>query len=97
MNQSITIMASYKVKPGNMETVLPLLQQMAEQSRLEPGNNSYDAFISTNEDNRIILVESYKDAAAIDAHRASAHFNTILLNQIVPLLEERAVHMLKPI
>jgi quinol monooxygenase YgiN len=42
---------------------------------------------SNSEANTLILYEGYKDESALDEHRNSQHYQTLVVGKIVPLLE----------
>lgn len=89
--QAINVFAKWQVKAGELDKVLSLITQAAEQSRAEKGNLFYKINQSTTDPNTLILAEAYRDEAAIESHRASDHFQTIVVGQIVPLLAAREV------
>lgn len=86
----IVLIAKYFVKPGNLETVLGYLREMApEVEKHEPGCKFYTASISQDQEDLIILVEHYEDEAAFAGHRDTPHFQSIIEGKIVPLLDKR--------
>jgi len=89
--QTINVFAKWQVKEGKLNTVLDLLAEVAKQSRAEEGNLFYKINQSSTDANTLLLFEAYKDEAAVADHRGSAHFQTIVVGQIVPLLENREV------
>lgn len=89
--QAINVFAKWQVKEGELDTVLNLLTEAIKQSRAEKGNLFYKLHQSNTDANTLILFEGYKDEAAVAEHRASEHFQNIVLGQIVPLLENREV------
>jgi autoinducer 2-degrading protein len=89
--QAINVFAKWQVKEGELDNVLNLLTQVTKQSRAEEGNLFYKLHQSNTDANTLLLFEGYKDEAAVDAHRASEHFQNIVLEKIVPLLENREV------
>lgn len=95
--QNINVFARWKVKPGQLETVLPLIHSLVAESRKEPGNIEYTVCEALTDPYSFHLFERYTDMAAIEAHKASAHFQQIALAKIVPLLEEREVFITKTI
>ncbi|TFF34491.1 putative quinol monooxygenase [Mucilaginibacter psychrotolerans] len=95
--KSIVLLAKWQVKEGKLDDVLRLLPQLAEKSREEEGNLYYKVNQSQADANTIILFEAYKSEAAVAAHRASAHFQTIVIGQIVPMLEYREVTLATPL
>lgn len=91
MASVFNVVARYRTLDGKAEEVLSHLQEMAEASRAEPGNLSYDFFRGVQDDHQIVILESYGTAADFDAHRNSGHFQSIGAGQILPLLESRTV------
>jgi quinol monooxygenase YgiN len=85
------VVATYTAKPDTADSVAELLPQLAAASRTEPGNISYSVARSLEEPHVFTIVEVYDDADAFTAHRESAHFASIGKEQIIPLLESRAV------
>ncbi|MEW2472056.1 putative quinol monooxygenase [Streptomyces sp. NPDC046994] len=71
-------------------TIAALLPELIQQSRAEPGCLGYQAYRPDGDVNGdLVLVERYADQSALDAHRGSVHFRTIVLERIVPLLADR--------
>jgi len=89
----IQVIARYTVSAGNEEKVVALLREAAPLSRSEPGNLDYTPYVDPDDPRRVVLLERYVSREAIDAHRETAHFQEIVLAQIVPLLEERIVEL----
>ena len=89
--ETVYIIAKWQVKPGQLPAVLDLLAGVAESSRQEKGNLSYKVHQSQSDPNTIVLFESYANAAAMEEHRNSAHFQKTVVGRIVPLLQSREV------
>lgn len=89
----IYVFAKWQVKEGNLATVLSLLKQAAQKSQEEKGNLLYKTHQSTTDANTILLYEGYVDEAAAEEHRNSDHFQNIVIQSIIPLLESREVVM----
>jgi quinol monooxygenase YgiN len=86
----IVLVARYYGKTGTGDQILEALQEMAPQVKsLEPGCVMYQVSRSNENPNNFLLYEQYVDQAALDAHRAMPHFNEIVEETIVPLLERR--------
>lgn len=61
--------------PGRMEAFLPLIRAHAGASREgEPGCRRFDVCVASDRPDQVHLHEVYNDAAAFEAHKASAHF-----------------------
>ena len=89
--QPIFIFAKWQVKNGNLQTVLDLLPSLIEKSSSEEGNIFYKIYQDNSDSNTLILNESYKDMASIEAHKNSDHYQEIAVKEIIPLLENREV------
>ncbi|KAK1183942.1 putative quinol monooxygenase [Streptomyces sp. NBS 14/10] len=88
---SYVVVARYRAKEGEENTVLPLLDTMAAASRQEPGNLTYRVHQGTEDPRTIVLYEEYASEADFTAHCATPHFQEIVLGKVVPLLESRDV------
>jgi quinol monooxygenase YgiN len=89
--ESITVFAKWQVKDGQLSAVLNLLSEVAAKSIAEKGNLFYRVHQSNDDANTIILFEGYKNEAALAEHRNSEHFQTLVIKEIVPMLENREV------
>ncbi|MFJ9679131.1 putative quinol monooxygenase [Streptomyces sp. NPDC101194] len=85
------VVARYRTKEGEENTVLPLLDTMATASRQEPGNLAYRVHQGTEDPRAIVLYEEYTSEADFTTHCATSHFQEIVLGKVVPLLESRDV------
>ena len=93
----IHVFATWKVADGNIETVLETLKTLSVESIKEKGNLFYTVHQSKTDVNTIVLFEGYVDEDAINEHRNSAHYKNLVLEKIVPLLENREVILASPI
>lgn len=85
------VIARYLPLPGNTETVLELLVELAAASRTEPANRAYDFYRGVENPDEIVILERYDDAAGFAAHRDSEHFQRIGMGRIIPLLADRII------
>lgn len=92
MNQQpVYTFAKWKVKEGQLNFVLNLLAEVAKKSIEEKGNLFYKVHQSNSDANTLILFEGYTDELAVEAHRNSVYFQTLVIGKIVPSLENREV------
>ena len=89
--QPVYIFAKWQIKEGKLSAVLDLLTEVSIKSKEEKGNLFYQINQSTSDKNTLMLYEAYKDESALADHRNSEHFQTLVIGQIVPLLENREV------
>lgn len=89
--EPIHVFAQWRVQPGRLDEVLALLGEVAAKSTREPGNLFYEVHQGTADRNTLVLHEAYRDEPALAAHRATGHFQDLVLAKIVPLLAHREV------
>jgi autoinducer 2-degrading protein len=83
--------ATWRVKEGQLAAVLTLLADLTAKSMAEEGNLLYQIHQSNSDANTLILFEGYKNEAALTTHRNSEHFQTLVVEEIIPLLEGREI------
>lgn len=93
----VHVFATWKVKDGQIETVLNLLKTVHDESIKENGNLFYKIHQSNSDANTILLFEGYINEPAVAEHRNSAHFQDLVLGKIVPLLENREIVLATPL
>ena len=93
----INLIVKWKVKPGKLKTILSVLPELISHSQAEAGNLAYTAQQMLDDEQVIYLYESYTDADALAAHVQTNHYQQLVAETIIPLLEEREVIKLKPI
>lgn len=96
MNAQVTVVARWRVKDEALDEVLALAAQVRQQSLAEPGCLGYEIYRGVDAAASLLLHEHYRDDAALDAHRQSAHYQTLVVERILPLLEARQVELLGP-
>lgn len=85
------VVVRYAVKPGETETVLALLGEMAAATRAEEANLSYDFFQGAEDPAQIVILERYRDAAGFAAHREYEYIERLGAAQIIPRLASRSL------
>ena len=86
----ITVHLYYKGRDGRARAFAEGMESsgIAENIRKEPGNLCYQYFLPLNDPETILLIDSWKDQAAIDAHHASP-----MMAQLAALREKYDLHM----
>ena len=85
------LLALWRAKEGKEDLVADVIRTMTPLSRGEPGCLGYQGHRAVEDDRLFFLYETYVDAAAVDAHRASPHFREHVLGRAIPNLESREV------
>ena len=70
ITKSVTFMA----KEGSQEKMKELLEAMVTPSKAEKGCLFYEIFQYENDKKRFMAVESWENEAALNGHKASAHY-----------------------
>ena len=50
------------------------MRELVFSTRQEPGNLRYDLYCETNTPNTFHIIETYRDASALDTHRETMHY-----------------------
>lgn len=87
---SITVNLYYTGVNGNARKFMEEMESSgtAPAIRAEEGNEKYDYFISAADPETVLLIDSWRDQEALDAHHA-----TPMMNQIIALREKYDLHM----
>ncbi len=73
----LKVIAEDFIKPGHVETVMPLYRELVRLTRQEPLCVAYDLFADQRQPGHFIFIEEWPDQAALDAHCASEHFRRL--------------------
>lgn len=90
----IVVVARWQPRDGAFDEVLAIAAALRPLSLAEPGCLAYDAYLGTDLPRSLLLVERYRDAAALAAHRESAHYRAFVVEKALPLLAGREVRLL---
>jgi len=83
------VVARYRARAGAGDDVAAILAEHVVATRAEEGCLEFDAWRSVENEDEFVLIEKYRDEAAFESHRGSAHFKTYIEGQVLPLLIER--------
>lgn len=83
-----------KFDPKERGEMAETLRLLAEASRLEPGCANYVPHYVEGEPDTVLIYEQYRDAAALEAHRASEHFKKYVVGGLYQMMKERNVENL---
>jgi len=91
----ITVVARWQAAEGALEAVLAIVAELGPQSRAEPGCLGYEVYQGVGAPGSLLLIERYRDQAALDAHKQSAHYQALVVARVLPLLADRRVELLR--
>jgi quinol monooxygenase YgiN len=70
----VVLAVTWMAKAGHDADVAPIFAKLTEESRKEAGCVMFLAHRHKTEPRRFFVYEQYKDDAALEAHRSTAHF-----------------------
>ncbi|MFD5424182.1 putative quinol monooxygenase [Streptomyces sp. NPDC127084] len=70
----VTVIARFTPAVDHTAQLQSLLEGMISPTRCEPGCRFYDLYATDTEEPGFVLLERYEDFAALQAHRATAHY-----------------------
>jgi quinol monooxygenase YgiN len=74
-----------------------MFRELRDASRSEAGVVSFDVARSQADANVFALWEVYRDQAALDFHKNTAHYRRLVTDGVRPLAKERSGEILSPI
>jgi quinol monooxygenase YgiN len=93
----VVLAVTWKANPGNEAEVARLFSILQTESRKEPGCLMYVVHQHLTDPTRFFVYEQYDDHAALDAHRASPHFQQYAAGELPKLGERVEGELYKPL
>jgi quinol monooxygenase YgiN len=79
------------------DRVTEILRNLALASRKEPGCVTYVPHHVDGDPETVLIYEQYRDQEAVDAHRATPHFEQYAVGGLYQLMKERATETLEAV
>ena len=67
----LMIVVEFEVKPEHRNQFIDLMKGHAQRSRAEDGCQQFDVLLPQEDQNRVFLVEAWRDQAALEFHSRS--------------------------
>lgn len=83
------VTARFRIQAGQTEVAKPILRQLQERTRQEPGNLAYAYYVSDSDPQVFTSIEAWRDAAAEAAHWQTEHLKAAL-EKLGPLMDGQA-------
>jgi quinol monooxygenase YgiN len=90
----ITFAVRLKFAPEDRADVVDTLRLLAEASRQESGCVSYIPHHVEDDPDTVLIYEQYRDAKALEAHRASEHFKNHAVGGLYQKMRDRSIENL---
>lgn len=91
----ISFTVRMKFAAADLPAVRIMLEQLTLASRQERGCVTYIPHLVESEPETVVIYEQYRDADALEAHRASAHFDQYATNGLYRKVRDRHVETLE--
>lgn len=93
----LVLAVTWVAKEGKEAQVADLFRELTEASRKEPGCLGYTVHIHNERPREFFLYEVYKDQAALDAHRATLHFQKIARGPLMQIADRKEGNLYTPL
>lgn len=90
-SRNFSCVAVFTCKKGLSQEVGDMLNFLVEETRKESGCISYEVFISTEDENKLLVNELYKDELAFEVHSKSSYLSDFK-KKIGDMVESVSVH-----
>ncbi len=90
----ISFTVRMKFAPEDQADIRNTLRNLGAASRQEPGCVAYVTHIVESEPNTVLIYQQFRDAEALEVHRASGHFEQYMANGLYRKARERTVETL---
>ena len=90
----VSIVVRFKFEPQDRAEVAETLRLLAAESRREPGCVSYIPHQLQDDPDTVVIYEQYRDGAAQEAHRESAHFKKYAIEGLFQKMRDRSMEHL---
>lgn len=77
MSNTLTVVAAFVAKPGHEERLCTELEAMIEPSLAEEGCLAYQPYVDPSRPERVVLVEEWVSADALEHHFSLPHFTRV--------------------
>ena len=90
----VSFTARFTFAPEDRDEIAEVLRLVTSESRREPGCVTYIPHHVEGDPDAIVIYEQYKDAAALAAHRDSAHFKKYVVGGLLQWMKIRTLENL---
>ncbi len=87
----VQAVARWTMTAGKEDEVLAVLPELIAAVRAESGNIEFTAYRELDDPRRLAFIERYTSPETYADHRASTHIKSLVLEHIVPLLDDRVI------
>ncbi len=93
----VVLAVTWIAKPGHENDVAATFGKLQTASRQEPGCLMYIVHRHRTDARRFFIYEQYRDDAALETHRKSAHFQQYAINALQDIGERKEGELFSPL
>ncbi len=93
----LVLAVNWLAHEGHAQEVAVIFAKLEAASRQEPGCLMYVVHRHTDDPRRFFIYEQYRDAAALEAHRSSPHFQEYAVKALRNIGERQQGDLYKPL
>jgi quinol monooxygenase YgiN len=93
----VVLAVTWMAKVGHEAEVAAILAKLSEESRKEPGCAMFQAHRHRTEPRRFFIYEQYRDDAALEGHRTTAHFLQLARKDLPKVAERVEGNLFEPV
>ncbi len=90
----VSFLVRLRFEQADRENIAQILHDLALASRQEPGCITYVPHHMDGDPETVLIYEQYRDQGALEAHRASPHFQRYAVGGLYQLMKDRSVENL---
>ncbi len=90
----ISFTVRMRFRPEDRAAIAECLRELTLASRGEPGCVTYVPHTVASDPDIVLIYEQYRDEAAVEAHRGTAHFDRWATQGLYPRMLERIIEPL---
>jgi quinol monooxygenase YgiN len=90
----VSFLVRLRFEQADRENIAQILHDLALASRQEPGCVTYVPHHMDGDPETVLIYEQYRDQQALEAHRASPHFQRYAVGGLYQLMKDRSVENL---
>jgi len=96
-DEMVVLAVTWMANPGHEDEVAGIFKKLTTASRQEPGCLMYLVHRHKTDQQRFFIYEQYRDDAALDAHRKSAHFQDYAVNNLRQIANRKEGELYSPL
>ena len=93
----VVLAVTWMAKPGHEDEVAGIFGKLQIASRQEPGCLMYIVHRHQTDSTRFFIYEQYRDEAALEVHRKSAHFQQYAIAALQDIGERKEGELYSPL